>query len=103
MDWTRGLTISMAQFVVQYIYIYIDDIPKRALGQFWNIYHICVSDGKGDFFTLFCQSRCATRNEHELIDMTEDVCYRSNPFHSAPEVLEPQPLGNSEFGIICES
>lgn len=56
------------------------------------------------FFTLLYQTRCATRNEHELIDMTEVVCYRSNPFHSAPEVLEPQPLGNSKFGArLCES
>eukprot|EP00438_Fugacium_kawagutii_P022747 Skav214761 [mRNA] locus=scaffold1230:124337:125688:+ [translate_table: standard] len=43
-------------------------------------------------------------NEHELVDMgnSEDgndleVCYRSNPYHSAPEVLKPQG-GRSKHG-----
>lgn len=43
-------------------------------------------------------------NEHELVDMGSseyvdemEVCYRSNPYHSAPEVLEAQP-GRSKHG-----
>lgn len=40
----------MVQLVV--LYIFIDDIPETCLGQFWNSYHICVSDGKGDFLHI---------------------------------------------------
>ena len=43
-------------------------------------------------------------NEHELVDMGNseygceaEVCYRSNPYHSAPEVLKLQP-GRSKHG-----
>ncbi|CAK8996723.1 unnamed protein product [Durusdinium trenchii] len=43
-------------------------------------------------------------NEHELVDMGNseygndlEVCYRSNPYHSAPEVLIPQ-TGRSKHG-----
>ena len=87
-----------------YIYRFIDDIPETCLGQFWNSYHISVSDGKGDFLHIALPDQMCNKERKRTHRHDRGCLLQVESLPQCPEVLEPQPLGNSKFGArLCES